>query len=139
MTDAALLFMGFLDQKGIKYSSSETDSGSAVVKIGYSGDNFQNQQFIFFFDSDSHAVNIKAFSVCKVHENKLAEMYKTLNNINSNYRWVKYYIDKDNEVTLSGDAVIDLETIGDECFELLIRFITIHDEAYVEIMKTNLF
>ncbi len=61
--------------------------------------------------------------------------YKLLNAENAKYRWIKFYVDDDNDIRAEMDAVLDLDTAGDECFELMLRMCDIVDDAYVEIQK----
>ena len=45
------------------------------------------------------------------------------------YRWMRFYVDSDNEFTAALDAVINGETIGEECYELLGRAVSIVDDV----------
>ena len=62
-------------------------------------------------------------------------MLESVNTLNVKYRWLSFYIDGDEEVTCNADSVLNAETAAEVCFNLLVRFITIVDEAYPELMK----
>ncbi len=62
-------------------------------------------------------------------------MLDTVNKLNVKYRWLSFYIDDDEEVTCNADSLLNADTAAEVCFNLLVRFITIVDEAYPEMMK----
>lgn len=126
----------FFDEKGIKYTYFEPDEKSGeVLKVTFGADNKESISILFFFDADGDSVNVKSFSIAKVAEGKLMEMYTLINELNYEYRWIKFYLDKDNEVAASGDAIINEETAGDECMEIVLRYVNIIDEVYPRLMK----
>ena len=126
----------FLDQKGVRYDYYErTESRNEAIKVGFKGDNADSVELYFFFDEDGNSVNIKSFSIAKVSSGKLVDMYVLANELNNEYRWVKFYLDSDNEVTVSGDAIISPETAGEECYEIIMRYVGIIDDVYPRIMK----
>ena len=56
--------------------------------------------------------------------------------MNQEYRWVKFYVDeKENSVTIADDAIIQLDSCGEEIFELMYRLADIADDVYPEFMK----
>ena len=130
-------FIGVLESKEIKFTHypPEGQRSTEVVKISYEGKHGNNLNFIFFFDSSGNSVNVKVFEICKTDVEKIMNMYVTLNDINCEYRWIKMYIDTDNDVTASGDAIVNPDTAGEECFEMLIRYLSILDEVYPRLMK----
>ena len=136
MLQAVSRFLTVLDQRKINYDHYPAEEDRKErVRVDFSGDHVNNLTMVFFFDDDGESVNIKCFSICKVTPDKLMDIYVKLNELNYNYRWIKFYLDEDNEVTQSGDAIIDEETAGEECFELLGRYVNILDDCYPEIMK----
>ncbi len=129
-------FTSFMDEKGIRYDYFErTEKRNEAVKITYSGENAESISVIFFFDDNNKSVNVKSFSIAKIPSNKLMDVYVILNELNAEYRWVKFFVDSDNEVTVSGDALVDATSAGPECHEIMIRYINIIDEVYPRLMK----
>lgn len=125
-----------LEEKDVRYDYFEgTENRSEAIKIAYRGDNAESVSVIIFFDEDGGSVNVKSFSIAKVPSAKMMDMYVLLNEINNEYRWVKFYIDSDDEVTVSGDAIINAETAGEECLEIAHRYIGIIDDVYPRLMK----
>lgn len=140
MGKIAEIFKAHLDNKDIKYTYYAPDENrNEAIKVAFSGDNAESISILFFFDKkddgDTTSINIKSFSIAKVPTDKLMNLYVALNELNAEYRWVKFYIDKDNEVTVSGDAITDEESAADELEEILLRYINIIDEVYPRIMK----
>ncbi|MBE7036709.1 MAG: YbjN domain-containing protein [Ruminococcaceae bacterium] len=136
MALAADRFKSFLENKSIRYDYYEpTEKRNEAVKVTYKGDNADKVSVIFFFDKDGKSVNVKSFSIAKIPSNKLMDMYVALNELNCEYRWVKFYVDSDNEVTVSGDAIINADSVGAECHELLVRYVDIIDKVYPRLMK----
>jgi hypothetical protein len=64
-------------------------------------------------------------------------MYQLCSELNQEYKWAKFYVDEsDNTLTVQDDAIIQLDTCGAECYELLARLVLIVDEVYPKMMKT---
>ena len=137
MLEVVASFINTLEEKEIKYrhTAPEKDGDREIIRVGYKGDHGNDLDFVFIFDDNNRSVNIKVWSICKVSEEKLVDMYVTLNELNYEYRWIKLYLDSDNEVTLSGDAVLSEMSAGDECFELLVRYLGILDDIFPRLMK----
>jgi hypothetical protein len=136
MSQAAQNFTSYLDSKGVRYDYHEaTSERNEYVKITFGGKNAESVSTTFFFDSNGTSINVKSFSIAKIPSNKLMDMYVSLNELNAQYRWVKFYVDSDNEVTVSGDVIVDPSNSGTECYEIMIRYISIIDDVYPNIMK----
>lgn len=125
-------FIETLDSHKLKYNIYDD---RAVVSLPYDGNHFTDLDFIFIFDDDGKTVAVKVYSIKQFERNQLPNAYKFCNNMNFKFRWVRFYVDNDMELTADMDAVISGNTIGDECFELLARCVSIVDDA-CEILKT---
>lgn len=134
MNSAAKLFCDYLDQKGVKYSEFD----SKTISLNYRGENCPTIPVNFTFSDDGRNVSINSFSIAKINKEDgvqyLAGLF-TCSELNKKYRWVKFYLDDDSEITAEDDAVIDPYTTGEECYKLLNHMINIIDEAYPIIMK----
>lgn len=135
MNSAAKLFSEYLEQRNVKYFVADTD----VIRVSFTGKNCPSIRISFIFGDDGRDVAIRSYSLAKVDENdhaKHAIACYACSLLNSQYRWIKFYLDEDNEITAADDAVIDPYTTGEECYELLMRTVDIIDKAYPIIMKT---
>ena len=119
-------FLENLESHGIRYKVYNED---AVVSLPYDGNNFKDLNVLFIFDDDGHSVCVKVYSIKQFEKSQLSNAYKFCNNMNFKYRWLKVYIDNDLELTAQIDAVIGGESIGEECFELLARCVSILDDV----------
>ena len=124
------LFVAALKNEGIKYNVSD-EKPSVFIK--YSGDNFDDLTFSFFFDEDGESVSLKVFSIAQFTKNQLPDAYEFCNQMNNNWRWIRFYVDSDDEFTADMDAVINPATVGAECVEILQRAVRIVDKVIGEL------
>ena len=133
MNMAMKMVAAYLDAKGIKYKTREERS---AIELGFRADNKEGIDLVLFFDDDNGGMAVRSFDYCKFASAKTEAMYKLCSEMNKNYRWIKFYVDEsDNTITLADDAVIQLESVGDEAWELIVRMVSIADEAYPSFMK----
>ncbi|MBR7117714.1 MAG: YbjN domain-containing protein [Clostridia bacterium] len=121
-------FIAALKSEGIKFNKSD-DKPS--VFINYSGDNFDSLTFSFFFDDDGESVAIKVFSIKQFEKSELDEAYEFCNKMNNEWRWIRFYVDSDDEFTADMDAVVrpNDKACGQECVGLLHRAVRIVDKV----------
>jgi len=131
MNTALKMFTDYMDKKETRYTVLD----DRKVRVGFRGKNMPSISALFIFGNDGRDVAIRYFSIAKVPDDKISDACVVCSKLNAKYRWIKFYIDKDNEITAEDDAVIDPFTTGEECYELLLRGTDIVDEAYPEIMK----
>lgn len=131
---AAKVVGAYFDAKGVKYEVIDEDG--AVLKLGFSMDNRDGIRLIVRFDGDSEGVSVKAYDLAKFQEDKKQKMFEVCNKLNAQYRWVKFYVDEsDNTITVEEDAVIQLDSCGEEVYQCCYQVVAIADEAYPEIMR----
>ena len=131
---AAKLVSTYFTSQGINHKLAG-DNEEAIL-TGFNMDNLSSIEILIVFDEDGNACRIWTHDFCRVPEDKRTDLLKTINKLNQHYRWVKFYINnEDGDIYVDMDAVIDMETCGEECEELVLRLCRIVDEAYPEIMK----
>ena len=138
MIRATRNMLDFFERQGMKYSPDiETlKSGKDVVKVTYTGANKEIIRFNIFVDPDEDNVAIRVWTIAKTLDaDQAAAVTLLLNTLNNNYRWYRWYLDDDREVTASVDAVITADTIGAVTYELVQRGVDIIDENYPKVMK----
>ena len=123
----------YLDRKGIKY----TDRNDTTVSIRYNAENMKTIEVIVDFDEDGdpyvtfHSWSIGSF----MEDSKYAKGLVVCNEMNKQYRWCKFYLDNDRDVTVQSDAIVSLDNVGPVVSELVQRIVGIMDKAYPEFMK----
>ncbi len=134
MLETAEKFIAELEKNEWKYKDArDLDDGKTHVGCGVTGKTTQ-VDFHLFFDQDSHSVSIRAFKLFIVPIDKKLAVMNQMNAINAEYRWVKFFVDGDAWMNLQTDALINAETAGPVCLELIMRAINIVDEAYPKFM-----
>ena len=107
-----------------------------VILHRYRGDNCDSIRIFVIFDKDGdNIVAFDGYGLGHVDGNKLAAALVLCNEMNNTWRWVKFYIDRDGDIRVQDDAVIDLSSVGDECDELVSRMVDIIDKAYPDFMR----
>lgn len=125
-------FISDLEKEEIKYK----DVDERCVRISYTADNTDDITINVIFDEDDEGlVAFKCWSFGKVPAKKRDKVLESCNDLNAEYRWVKFFIDGDDDVTADSDAIVDLDTVGSECIQMVRRMVNIIDEAYPRVMK----
>jgi hypothetical protein len=115
----------FFDKKGIRY----TENGKRL-NMRYDANNYNDQNFTLIFDDDGDSVALRAFSILKYTSAQIEQAHAQCNKQNCDYRWARFYVDNDNELTLAVDAVIPKGVAPDICYEILARSVNILDDVY---------
>ena len=123
---ALKLICKMYDKKGIRYTLNEERS---FVSARYDADNYKDVTFYIFVDDDGNSVAVRAFSLSKFDGEQIPVAYAFCNEMNRKYRWMRFYLDNENELTAAMDAVIEPKTAGEECYELLGRSVSIVDDV----------
>lgn len=127
-----------LKEKEIIFNEIEGDR-KKIIDLPFGRQLFDNMDksidVLIFVDEDGGSVHVQTEPIVHVPDNRLAQLLVACNTLNKQYRWLKFYIDDENDVMVNIDAVIDSVTAGDECMELAIRTINIVDSAYPTLMQ----
>ena len=137
MASGAANLMAFttaLDQRDIKYTEVQ-NANIPTLRIGYSLENINHIDVYFWFDDDGETMHFGSGVIAHVPDNKTDVALRAINTANVNYRWLTFFLDKDNDIVASGDQILAPNVVGDTCFELLQRTLNICNEAYSNFMK----
>ncbi len=104
-----------------------------MIYLNFNGDHYKGLSFSFIFDDDGESVALRVFSIEEFSPAQLPQAYEFCNRMNNEYRWLRFHIDSDNELTAGMDAVITSENAGDVCCELLQRAVGIVDDVCGEL------
>lgn len=115
---------------------NEEDSFSDV-SVGFNCKNVNSIEVRFISTDDDSDVKVRLFSLLRVPTEKQSAVLEQLNILNNRYRFVRFFLDNDNDVNIAYDFTVSTSSdcLGASCFEMLRRFVDIADEAYPEIMK----
>ena len=133
--DFQLIKENFKAQIGRDYAASRGEYLNGIIMANYLGYEFVDAAEVIFFDEDGNYVHIRTKEYVKIPENLKEKIYPVINELNLNFRWCTFVINTDNELIVKMDAILDMDTCGEECKELIYRTVGICDEAYPTIMK----
>lgn len=127
------LFMQYMDENGIRY----TELDEFLVKVAYNGDNLNTITVKVSFDHDGdNLASFYCFEIINM-KGKESEGYTVCNKLNNQYRWVKFYMDDDEDIICQTDAYLDTESCGEECMYFVRQMVSITDKAFVEFAKAK--
>ena len=127
----AEMFLATLKAKEIKYMLREIDNGGAVIGIMF--DSIVTSVIFEGNDDGKHVAFRTELEKCPA--DKITDIMVVLNSLNEKYRWEKFYISTSGNIRVEDDAIVSPETAGEECFELLIRTVSIIKEVRPVILK----
>ena len=133
MTRYKALVKSYLDQKGVKYREPKDE----LLHVVYRGDKLNEIGIIIDFQSEGNRAQFMCFSIGKYEQDQYAKGLIACNACNAKYRWVKFYLDNDNNTVVQADAILDEANCGEEVFELIQRMVGIIDETYPVFMKAH--
>ena len=110
----------YFDEKELKYYVLQhpNKAGQELIRIRFRGK------------------NIRIWSIAKIPDlEKQSAIYPLLNEQNLDYRWYRFVLDQDNEISAFADAVITPDTAGAIAHELVIRGVQIVEDVYPFFMK----
>ena len=127
----ATQFTKTLDAKNLKYRITNGNDEDILIDFPYEG---RNTRLIFSGENGKYLSLYLVFE--HIPEEKVGDVIYTCNELNCQYKWVTFYVDKDNDVILHDDAILSIPTAAEETFELLVRMLKIGDEVKSQIMRT---
>ena len=124
------------NERGLKYEHID-DYEKPMITLNFGGGDFSYTHVAIhvIFDLDGESAQIVTSPVAAVPGEKTAKLLLTLNECNHKFRWIKFYLDEDNDVIVNADIIFDEINAGPTCIEIVMRTANIIDEAYPDIMK----
>ena len=123
-------FIENLKSKNLNYAVADTERGDTVVDFPYQG---KVTKCIFSGEDGQYFSMYLVYE--RIPEEKVADLIFLCNELNAEYKWVTYYVDKDNDLVFHDDAILSEDSAADEAFELLVRMLKIGDDIKPRIMK----
>ena len=129
---AAKVTAAYFESRNIDYMISEDGS---MLTTQFELENMDGFNMFIRFDDGDHTVHLKTSSIITFPETKIGEMFALANALNCRFRWIKFVVDgKNNSLIAEDDAVIQLDSCGEEVFECSRNFAKIVDTTYPIIM-----
>jgi len=123
-------FIENLKSKNLNYATGESDKGDTIVDFPYQG---KVTKCIFSGEEGQYFSMYLVYE--RIPEEKVADLIFLCNELNAEYKWVTYYVDKDNDLVMHDDAILSADTAAEEAFELLVRMLKISEDIKPRIMK----
>ena len=123
-------FIEELESRSLKYTVRETGDTEVVVSFPYNGKTTN----YFFSGEDGKYVSMYTLFE-NVPKDRLSQLCVVCNKLNADYKWFKFYVDKDNDLMIQDDAILTSESAADECFELLSRRVNVLEDVKPAIME----
>ena len=130
LNTCAELFIEHLKAKNLNFECGTDKDGDSVVEFPYQG-----KVTKIFFSGDDGCYLSMYLVYERVPDAKVADVIFTCNDLNCQYKWITFYVDKDNDVVLHIDAILTPDTAAEEAFEMLIRMLKIGDDVKPQIMR----
>ena len=126
-------FLDQMDSENVKYTQREDN----IVRVAYTGDNLETIAVFIIFDTEGEPlVQLKCWNIASF-KGKEVLAKNVCNELNARFRWVKFYVDPDSDIIADLDAMIDIDTCGEECLAMVRRMVSIIDDAYPTIAKAR--
>ena len=118
----------------LKVFTDETDTSSQVwLQFGLT--NGGSYRIRFISRDDDNDVAVRVFELISVEESRQSKILPVINELNSDYRFFKFILDKDGDVNVEYDYFLDCPNPAASARELVIRISNIVDEAYPKLMR----
>ena len=129
---AAKITAAYFESKELDYMISEDGS---VITTEFNLENLDGINVFIRFDPGDHTVHLRTSSIITFPKSKMETMYPLVNALNGRFRWIKFVVDEENKsIIAEDDAVIQLDSCGEEVLECSLHFAKIVDAAYPVIM-----
>ncbi len=123
-----------LDQNNLPYREIK----DGVMEIVQGGKNVNSIRLVIGFnEAEDNRPWIKCYDLGKFEGDKYAAGLMACNEANNRYRWIRFYMDNDNDVTAEMDAILSEGSVFDEMMELIVRMLRVIDELYPSFMKAR--
>ena len=108
-----------------------------MISMNFGGGDFSYTHITInvIFDEDGESAQVLTSPIASVPTEKTSRLLLTLNECNNKFRWVKFYLDDDNDVIADGDVLFDEQNAADVVIEMVMRTASIIDDAYADIMR----
>ena len=125
-------FTDFMDEHDIRYTVMDENDNMVYLAFGGDQDTYVMVDFDEDDEDDAQSVHFSSLGFASVERSNIPAALVTLNKVNSNYRWVKFFLRDDNKLCADCDAMVFPGTVGQECFHSAGRMSNIIEHAIKE-------
>lgn len=125
------IFMRGLQEKRIAF----TDFNERQVRIVYTGNNLKSIPIHISFDEDDDRdCELFCLEIANFND-KVGEGLVLCNSLNEQYRWVRFYLDDDNDLVVAADGDFSENFVCDDNLVNIQRLVNAIDLAYPQIAQ----
>lgn len=132
---SAEAFIERLERHDIRYMHDPQPDGSHYVAVELAGKTSILYNVAMVFSADGTEFGIRCYKLGTVPKERQRPMLKLLNELNGDYAWVRFFIDRDGDVAAASDAVITTASAPRVCWEMMRRLFSVLDEVQEKIDK----
>jgi len=132
---ATMAIQKAFDEKNIKYRVNQVGEDASVVEAGFALDNGPNVIVRFISRDNDNDVAVRVFDLLKVAEEQRPAVRKTINELNIEFRYLKFVMHESGSVHVENDMYVRTENVGEVATEMFIRYMQILKQAYPKLMK----
>ncbi len=119
-------FLMLLNREDIRYLTLS----EKIVQAVFRGENVESILVYLTFEAEGRDVALRIPQILRVPPAQREKMYRTCSEFNRNFRWLRFYVDEQNELCASTDSML-LETTGArDCYEIMMRAVCLVDDIY---------
>lgn len=120
--------------EGFKVYTEERPEGSEAW-LQFPVKNGGAYRIRFISRDDDNDVAVRVYSLLSLDEEQSARILPVINKLNNDYRYVKFVLDKDNDVNIEYDYPMACSNPAESVREIVIRIVKIIDDTYPELMR----
>jgi hypothetical protein len=110
-------------------------SDSSVVEAGFALENGPSFLLRYISRDDDNDVAVRVFDLVKVKEEQHDVVIRALNQLNRDYRFVRFYLHSSGSVHVACDMYVCTDNVGEMAVEMFTRFRQVIKQAYPILMK----
>ena len=123
-----------LDETRLPYNEID----SSVIEVFEKKENIGSIRIVIGFNNiDDNRPWFRCYELGKFPKEKTAAALIACNNANKKYRWIRFYLDEENEVIAEADAVVSEASVFDETVALIICMSKNVDSVYPSFMQAR--
>ena len=133
MNPSAQAFIERLQRGDIRYMEDAQPDGSHYVAVEVAGKSGKLYNIAMVFSADGAEFGMRCYKLGQVPTERVRPMLKTLNALNGDFAWVRFFVDSEQEVAAALDAIITPASAPRVCREMLVRMFSVLDAAQEKI------